>query len=316
MESAQKLAVLLLTVSVVLSGCTSGEDSSPSTEQPLSEMALSVDQLPSAYSVNNTNESENFYTRSFASDNTGASVQSTIWRFENASVAQSAAQYSLQDLEPYRMDTDQGIIAVGGAMHSESTSVLVVLQNGRTLSTLSIVDAEQIGEEEIRELISDQANTMGISYDDEAVTSLIESRIPHGPNNPVEINDVEYVITDTSNLPAVGSGMMSTMADGTYLIVTLDVTNTGNDATTITSNRFKVRSGERTWEPDSEAMTLYSSMGQGIDRYNTFMLEEVGPGLTTTGSVVFDVPEDLDNARFAICSGGFSSECENVGIDP
>lgn len=119
--------------------------------------------------------------------------------------------------------------------------------------------------------------------------------------DPVIVGNLKYIVTDAFATPVVGGGFITKEADGIFLILTISIENIGKDSEYISSGNFKLTDyKDRNYKVDS-AMFYLSTMG-----YEALIFDDLGPGLTPEGSIIFDVPED-DKGLELIISGGFLS---------
>jgi len=315
---------MVLVLLVALAGCvddSGGSSSDLSDTKSMGDLALSSEQVPSGFSQAESNQSEDRYTVYYtdSQESTDYDLFNGVMRFNTTEEAVEAINSSLVDTVAYgRIPVEgDGNFIVGGQLASENNPegvIHILLRNGQTAFLLNVYNRD-LDVENAKQLIAASADNMGLEYKEEDLTSLLNTLDPHGPGNPLEVDGLELVIKDTGTMSMVGSGRLNKQADGSFVIVTLDVTNAGQDSTMISSSNFEiVDAQERTYAPDTEAMTYFESMSDGVGPFQTLTFKELGPGLTTEGSVVFDIPEDDKGLVFKACSGGFSSECDSVPL--
>lgn len=88
-------------------------------------------------------------------------------------------------------------------------------------------------------------------------------------------------------VPRVGSAYLDQKAQGQFCLITVKVTNTGDEARTFdASSQHASDAAGRTFDADSAA-SLYAN-----DNGETF-LNDINPGNTIVAVVVFDVPKDV-----------------------
>ncbi len=102
----------------------------------------------------------------------------------------------------------------------------------------------------------------------------------------LNVGDVSYVVVSVESASQVGSEYLNSTANGIYLVVTLSITNHSSESLTISDTFFKIQLGDKTFDADSTA-SLYA------DSENSFLYESLNPDLTMTGTVVFDVSEEV-----------------------
>lgn len=106
-----------------------------------------------------------------------------------------------------------------------------------------------------------------------------------GIGEVVKVGDAEFIVNSTSTAKNVG-GQFGSNAQGTYLLVNVTVKNVGNEAITTDTSFFKLKAGEKTYEADSTA-SIHT------DTDLKFFLQQVNPDISNTGTVVFDVTDEV-----------------------
>ncbi|WP_435300389.1 DUF4352 domain-containing protein [Timonella sp. A28] len=105
--------------------------------------------------------------------------------------------------------------------------------------------------------------------------------------------DMTYKVTGVETAKTVGSDFLKEKAKGTYVIVSLDVTNNSDEAALVTSSFFSLTSGGKTFEADDMASITASTHDGG----DSFFVEELNPDLKMSGVVVFDVSDSVADAK-------------------
>lgn len=102
---------------------------------------------------------------------------------------------------------------------------------------------------------------------------------------------LRYVVTEANRTEQVG-GEFGVSADEEFVIISLEVTNLGANATRLTSDVFTlVDSVGQTYATDSQAMAFLDE---------TLVLRRLSPDVTIDGVVIFDVPSDRQGLRLRI----------------
>jgi len=110
-----------------------------------------------------------------------------------------------------------------------------------------------------------------------------------------------YVITGANRTDQVG-GEFGVSADQEFLVISLEVTNTGDNATRLTSDVFTLVDSEgQTYATDSQAMTF-------IDE--ALVLRRPSPGVSIKGVVIFDIPSERQGLRLRIEPVNSTSESD------
>ena len=98
----------------------------------------------------------------------------------------------------------------------------------------------------------------------------------------IAVKGTRYRVRAARTELALGQSFARERADGTFVVVDLELTNLKNDTRTITSEAIKLVGGNgKTYDTDSDA--LFS-----VD--DALLLEEIQPDLTQKGTLVYDIP--------------------------
>ncbi|WP_157544426.1 DUF4352 domain-containing protein [Jonesia quinghaiensis] len=132
---------------------------------------------------------------------------------------------------------------------------------------------------------TDSTNNSGESSTQESVPGIGEN---------VTAGDMSYTVTAIDTTDTVGPSFLSSTAKGTFVLVTVEVTNNSNESSMVDSSFFTLRNGEKSYQADSSA-SMYANTDEDGDS-SSFFIENLNPDLTMTGIVVFDVPESIASA--------------------
>lgn len=122
--------------------------------------------------------------------------------------------------------------------------------------------------------------------------------------------DFRYTVTSVKpGVPQIGDATFGQKPQGQFVLVELRVTNTGDEAQMFNDSEHKLTDAEgRQHSADSEA-ALYVP---GNDAF----LEDVNPGNTLEGTIVFDIPADAVPDRLTLMGPGFWDPAEvTVSLD-
>lgn len=131
----------------------------------------------------------------------------------------------------------------------------------------------------------DNTGTTDTDSNESSDSTKSEAKVVAGIGEVVPVGDVEFTVNSTSTASNVG-GDFGVNSQGTFLLVDVTVTNKGSEAITVDSSFFKLNAGEKVYESDSSA-GIYANDEAG------FFLEQVNPDLSITGTVVFDVTDEV-----------------------
>lgn len=127
-----------------------------------------------------------------------------------------------------------------------------------------------------------------------------------GVGDPVTDANLTFTVTGVDTTQAIGDSMVSSEAQGEYLIVNLTVENTGDESATFNAGPSQVAldSEGNKYETSQDAMMSSSS-----EDMNSF-LQPINPGNSVEGRLVFDVPENTEIVKVRLQGGTFSSGAE------
>lgn len=129
----------------------------------------------------------------------------------------------------------------------------------------------------------------------------------------VQAGDFKWKITKSSTAKQIGSGsgdyFFGEKADGIFIILDVEITNTGRDANYLTDSFLKLVDDQgREFSPNSAAALYLKPSGSAL------LFEQINPGITKKGKIVFDVPEGLKVANIRISSNLLDSSFYNVKL--
>lgn len=117
---------------------------------------------------------------------------------------------------------------------------------------------------------------------------------------------VGYTVTDVRVANSIG-GEFGVEADGVFLIVDMEMTNNAQESFLVDSSLYSLVDSEgREYEVDSEAVGYVEE---------SLLLEQVDPDVTTTGTLVYDVPTDQEGRQLQLQPAGFFSTARTHYVD-
>lgn len=127
-------------------------------------------------------------------------------------------------------------------------------------------------------------------------------------------SDVKIVVDGAESKSEVGDNQFSKKkAQGVFKVITITLTNNQKDAITIDSNSFKLVDDKgREFSYSSEGQTALMTSVSGKDE--SFFLKKLNPGLSITGKVVFDVPQDA-TGFYLKARGGMTGKEIKLKVD-
>jgi hypothetical protein len=116
--------------------------------------------------------------------------------------------------------------------------------------------------------------------------------------------DLGFVVVDITTTKTLGNSFTKKDAQGTFQVITLKITNEGKETKTIDSSMFQLTDSEgRTFDRSVEGQ---SAKGFGEGNVDLF-LQQVQPGLSVTGDIVFDIPDSAAGLQLIVKGSIFSS---------
>jgi hypothetical protein len=99
---------------------------------------------------------------------------------------------------------------------------------------------------------------------------------------------IEYRVTQAALTREIGGQYSSEEANGIFIVITMEMTNIGDETVDITSRHLKAMNEDgQTFDADT-GLSFYLSSDDRFD-VEGISFEQLNPGLTTDGAVVFDV---------------------------
>jgi hypothetical protein len=129
----------------------------------------------------------------------------------------------------------------------------------------------------------------------------------------IQAGDFTWKITKVSTASQVGEEVYGTLmgkkADGIFVILDVQVTNTGKSAKYLMDSFVKLVDDQgREFSPDTEASIWIKPQGSGL----TF--EQINPGITKTGKIIYDIPQGLKVANLKISNNLIESSVYDVKL--
>ncbi|WP_152347798.1 DUF4352 domain-containing protein [Brevibacterium sp. CFH 10365] len=127
----------------------------------------------------------------------------------------------------------------------------------------------------------------------------------YGIGDTVAADDWEITVAKVEDgVSQVGDEFLNAQAQGQFVQIELSVKNTGSEPNFFYEDDIKLGDDSgNTYSADSEA-GIYAAEN------NILFLEEINPGNTAEGALVFDVPEDVDPNKLTFAGGLFSDPVE------
>lgn len=126
-------------------------------------------------------------------------------------------------------------------------------------------------------------------------------------NQPAQSGDLAFTATKVVDAKTLGNAYTKKNAQGVFKVVSLKIDNTGKETKTVDSSMLKLRDGQgRTFERSIDGQTAKGMTEGSVDLF----LQQVQPGLSVNGDIVFDVPADATDLVLVVRGGLFEDETE------
>jgi hypothetical protein len=107
-----------------------------------------------------------------------------------------------------------------------------------------------------------------------------------GLNDPARDGKFEFTVTRVKcGATKVGSSLLGEKAQGQYCLITLRVKNIGKEAQSFADSAQKAYDGKKVEYSVDSAAGIY------VNTDNQVLFQDINPGNTVTGTLVFDVPK-------------------------
>ncbi|SMY12690.1 DUF4352 domain-containing protein [Brevibacterium jeotgali] len=137
-----------------------------------------------------------------------------------------------------------------------------------------------------------------------------EAASEYGVGDAVATGDWEVTVNDVaSGVSELGDEFLGTTAQGQFILVDMSVANTGSEPSFFFESDVSLQDAEgNTYSPDTEA-GIYAATDSDV-----MLLEEINPGNTATGVIVYDVPADV-TPNVLEFQGGIFDQPATVALD-
>lgn len=123
----------------------------------------------------------------------------------------------------------------------------------------------------------------------------------YGVGDALKVGDVTFKVNEIKSAQQVGNEFLNKKTDQQFYMINISVTNNGKETIQTDESFFKLKGSGSTFEADSDA-TIYSNDD------GEFIYQDVNPGITSTGWVVFEVPADKKEFKLNVQTGVFGTE--------
>lgn len=122
----------------------------------------------------------------------------------------------------------------------------------------------------------------------------------------VEDGQFAFTVTGVEQAQQLGQGALATQAQGKYVIVNVSAENVSNEAATFNAGASQVAYDAQ----GAEYQTSEDAMMSGDASDQASFLQQINPGSSVEGRLVYDVPEDVQLTSVELHGGTFSEGVE------
>lgn len=156
------------------------------------------------------------------------------------------------------------------------------------------VISSMMGDEEATETGSSKEAT-------ETATAKEEEQV-YQVGEKVEVGKLAYQVNNVSATNEIASDnqfIESATTEGQFVLIDITAYNNDSETRMVDSNMFKVEDDQgREFEPTSDAEVMMV-----VEDMSDFFLQDINPGLSKTGKVVFELPADVTSYTLEVSSG-------------
>lgn len=104
-------------------------------------------------------------------------------------------------------------------------------------------------------------------------------------------NGVSFCVTDVKNEKSVGEGFYAVTTDNNFIVVSIKITNNGEDPYDVNSLRFLLECNGKEYEYDEETVLT-------LDNY--LSMDTLNPGLSKEYVIVYETPTTTDESEYVM----------------
>lgn len=106
-----------------------------------------------------------------------------------------------------------------------------------------------------------------------------------GVGDKLTLKGTTYRVTDVKTAKKIGNEYTGATANGTFIVVDLQLTNEEDEPATIIEDNIRIIGGNgSSYSTSDDAILVYPEQ--------TLLLEEIQPGVTESGKLVYDLPPE------------------------
>lgn len=98
-----------------------------------------------------------------------------------------------------------------------------------------------------------------------------------------KVGKVEYTVISKDVTDYIGNEFLGTNAQNEFMVITVEITNHGDEALTVSDSFFNLKDGSKTFKTDSGNAIYLED--------DSIIFKEINPDASLTGKVLFDISE-------------------------
>ena len=174
------------------------------------------------------------------------------------------------------------------------------------------------GEEELAETATPDEEEQ-VEQKQETDTKAVEKKEEaktYGIGQVATVADVGFTVTNVQETNVIESGnqfIEDVSTSGKFVLVDIKIDNGQSKALTILDSYFKINLNGAEYDASTSGEIM---MAMSMKNEDSFFLEQINPGLSKTGTVVFEFPADADLSQaFIQCqTGAWGTETININL--
>ena len=120
----------------------------------------------------------------------------------------------------------------------------------------------------------------------------------YGLNQTVTVRDLEYTVISVYDTKQIGSDLIGKKTDYNFVVITVKVKNNSTSEKYISGSNFYYCRGDNKYESNSAGMYLE----------NGVILGTIGPKITKTFQIVYEIPSEHLITDYVLVSDSYQSE--------
>lgn len=137
-------------------------------------------------------------------------------------------------------------------------------------------------------------------------TDQKEEKKVHAIGEKVEVGKLAYTVSNvetTNELKSDNEYIEPATTDGQFVVIDIEAFNNDKETRMVDSSMFKIKDNQgREFEP-----TVETEVMMALGDFAHFFLQDINPGISKTGKLVFELPSDATSFSLEVSSGyGFA----------